>query len=148
MRLEGAREPRPGRAGHGGSERAPGRGRAPAGRHRILAGPTSDAELAADPDLASALDEQQYHWAGTRDLLAAAGFLALDQPGLVFRVQEPERAWVFRAESDSGEIGYLFVRPGGESTALYRRRFPDEIVAAAREILGTPGDTGRALRPR
>ena len=103
--------------------------------------PTSDAELEADPGLASALDEQQYHWAGSREPLERAGFLALDQPGLAFTIEEPGRRWTFRAHADSGEIGYLIVRPGGGARALYRRRFPDEIVAAARSFRATREDT-------
>lgn len=94
--------------------------------------PASDSVLEADPDLASALDDQQYYWANTRPLLQANGISALDQPGRIFIVQEPRRRWRFAAPADSAAIGYLIVAPGRTPKALYGRQFPDELLAAAR----------------
>ena len=94
--------------------------------------PASDSVLEADPDLASALDDQQYYWANTRPLLQASGISALDQPGRVFIVQEPQRRWRFAAAEDSAAIGYLLVAPGQPPQVLYGRQFPDELLAAAR----------------
>ena len=94
--------------------------------------PVSDSALEADPDLASALDDQQYYWASTRPLLETSGISALDQPGRVFTVQEPGRRWRFAAPKDSAATGYLLVAPGRAHRVLYGRRFPEEILAAAR----------------
>lgn len=94
--------------------------------------PASDSVLEADPDLASALDDQQYYWASARPLLEASGIGALDQPGAEFVVQEPRRRWRFAAARDSGATGYLIVAPGRAPRVLYRRQFPDELLAAAR----------------
>ena len=93
--------------------------------------PASDSVLEADPDLASALDDQQYYWANTRALLEAHGISALDQPGRVFIVQEPQRRWRFRAAPDSGATGFLIVAPGRAPRVLYNRQFPDELLSAA-----------------
>ncbi len=98
--------------------------------------PASDSVLEADPDLASALDDQQYYWANTRPLLEANGISALDQPGRVFMVQEPRRRWRFAAAADSGATGYLIVAPGRAPRVLYGRQFPDELLAAARAYGG------------
>ncbi len=94
--------------------------------------PASDSVLEADPDLASALDDQQYYWANTRPLLKANGIAALDQPGRIFIVQEPQRRWRFAAAEDSAAVGYLLVAPGRAPRVLYGRQFPDELLAAAR----------------
>ena len=80
--------------------------------------PASDAALEAHPDLASALDDQQYLWAETRPQLEAAGIAALDQPGRRFVVREPRRRWVFAAASDSAATGYLLAEPGQEPRVL------------------------------
>ena len=100
--------------------------------------PASDSVLEADPELASALDDQQYYWAESRAPLRAAGIAALDQPGRHFRVREPDRTWVFIAAPDSAAVGYLIVRPGHPPRVLYRRHFPDELLAAARSLTPTP----------
>lgn len=94
--------------------------------------PASDSVLEADPGLASALDDQQYYWSETRPLLEARRIAALDQPGVSFVVREPRRRWRFTAAPDSADIGYILVTPGRTPRVLYGRRFPDEILAAAR----------------
>jgi hypothetical protein len=99
--------------------------------------PASDSVLEADPDLAAALDEQQYWWAESRPLLDSAGVEAVDRPGRRFRVREPGRSWEFAADPDSAEIGYLVVQPGRRARALYGRRFPDELLAEARSLAAT-----------
>jgi hypothetical protein len=99
--------------------------------------PASDSVLEANPDLASALDDQQYYWANTRPLLQANGISALDQPGRVFIVQEPRRRWRFAAAADSAAVGYLLVAPGRTPRVLYGRQFPDELLAAARAFART-----------
>ena len=99
--------------------------------------PASDAVLEADPGLASALDDQQYLWAETRPQLEAAGIAAVDQPGRRFVVREPRRRWVFAAAPDSAATGYLLVEPGQEPQVLYGRHFPDEVLAATREVFRT-----------
>ncbi|HEU4699544.1 MAG TPA: alpha/beta hydrolase-fold protein [Gemmatimonadales bacterium] len=104
--------------------------------------PASDTALAADPDLASALDEQQYYWAESRTALAAAGFTPAEQPGRRFRVREPGRTWRFAAAADSAAIGYLLVRPGQPACVLYRLRHPDELLAAARAFFGAAAGRG------
>ncbi|HEU5050902.1 MAG TPA: hypothetical protein VFU00_11285 [Gemmatimonadales bacterium] len=106
--------------------------------------PASDAELEADPGLASALDDQQYYWAESRAPLAAAGITATEQPGRRFIVREPGRAWLFTASADSAEIGYLLVRPGHPPRVLYRVWHPDELLAEARDFFGMPGDRREA----
>jgi hypothetical protein len=98
--------------------------------------PASDSVLEADPDLAGALDDQQYDWANTRPLLQARGIAALDQPGRVFIVQEPRRRWRFAAASDSSAVGFLIIAPGRSPRVLYGRHFPNEILAAARAFPG------------
>lgn len=100
--------------------------------------PESDSVLEADPDLASALDDQQYYWANTRPLLEADGIGALDQPGRVFMVQEPRRRWRFAASKDSAAVGFLLVAPDRAPRVLYGRQFPDELLAAARAFARTP----------
>lgn len=100
--------------------------------------PASDSVLDADPGLASALDDQQYYWAGSRAPLEAAGIAALDQPGRTFRLREPGRSWLFAADPDSSEIGYLVVRPGYRPRVLYGRRFADELLAAVRGLEPEP----------
>lgn len=105
--------------------------------------PASDAELEADPGLASALDDQQYYWAESRAPLVAAGIAAMEQPGRRFLVREPGRAWLFTASADSVEIGYLLVRPGHPPRVLYRVWHPDELLAEARAFFGMPGNGGR-----
>ena len=99
--------------------------------------PASDSVLEADPDLASALDDQQYYWANTRPLLEADGISALGQPGRVFVVEEPGRRWRFAAPKDSAAVGFLLVAPGRVPQALYGRQFPDELLAAARSFART-----------
>ena len=109
--------------------------------------PASNAELDADPGLAAALDDHLYYWAGTRELLESAGFLALDQPGLEFAVEGSGFRWTFRA-ADNALVGHLLVRPNGESRVLYGRHFPDEVMAAADSFLAARGKTGSAGRTR
>jgi hypothetical protein len=107
--------------------------------------PASDAVLEADPGLASALDDQQYLWAETRPQLEAAGIVALDQPGRRFMVREPRRRWVFAANPDSAATGYVLAEPGQEPRVLYGRHFPDEVLAATREVFRT--DATRRTHP-
>ncbi|MHB1222653.1 MAG: hypothetical protein ACYC2G_01195 [Gemmatimonadaceae bacterium] len=107
--------------------------------------PASDSVLDADPGLASALDDQQYYWAGSRAPLEAAGIAALDQPGRTFRLREPGRSWLFAADPDSSEIGYLVVRPGYRPRVLYRRHFVDELLAAMRGLVPAPEPGSESL---
>ena len=109
--------------------------------------PASNAELDADLGLASALDDHLYYWAGTRDSLEGAGFLALDQPGLAFGVKGTGFEWTFRA-ADSEVVGHLLVRSDGESRVLYGRHFPDEVMAAMDSFTGRRASTGPAQRTR
>ncbi len=99
--------------------------------------PTTNEDLARDPDLAAALDEQQYYWAETCERLAALGITALGQPGYEFRLQDGRDDRLFRARPDSAAIGYLLVEPGREYRALYRLRYPDELIAEARLFFGS-----------
>lgn len=99
--------------------------------------PASDSVLEAEPDLASALDDQQYYWSETRPLLEAAGVAALDQPGRTFMVAEPKRRWRFTAHADSAETGFLLVAPGRAPRVIYGRQFPDDMLAAARDFFST-----------
>jgi hypothetical protein len=93
--------------------------------------PSSNAQLADDPDFASALDEQQYYWVETRDRLTAFGITPLGQPGRRFRVRDGQTERLFSAPPDSAVIGYLLVEPGKTFEALYRLQYPDELIAAA-----------------
>lgn len=101
--------------------------------------PASDSVLIADPDLAAALDDQQYYWAETRPQLALTGITALDQPGRRFLVREPGRAWVFAAEPDSSAVGYLLVQPGIAPRVLHRVWLPHDLLAMAREFFRATG---------
>lgn len=100
--------------------------------------PAADSVLDADPDLASALDDQQYYWSRSRAPLEAAGIAALHQPGRAFRLREPGRSWLFTADPDSAATGYLIVRPGYQPRVLYRRHFADDLIAAMRALVGVP----------
>lgn len=101
--------------------------------------PESDSVLVSEPLLAMALDDHQYYWAGTRDLLAELGVAALDQPGRSFRVRDGGGERVFIAEPDSAAVGYLLVGPGTDFFALYRVQYPEELVVAARSFFGIGG---------
>ena len=98
--------------------------------------PSSNAALVDDPDFASALDEQQYYWAETRDRLAAYGVTPLDQPGRRFRVRDGQTERLFSAPPDGAVIGYLLVEPGKTFAAIYRLQYPDELIAAATSFFG------------
>jgi hypothetical protein len=106
--------------------------------------PSSDEELVADPGLASALDQQQTYWADTYSRLQDLGVAALNQPGIRFRVQDGERERIFVASADSSDIGYLLVAPGRDFHVLYRLRFPDDLVAAAKSYFDLDRGAGHA----
>ncbi len=103
--------------------------------------PTSNDALAADPDLASALDEHQYFWAETRERLLALGVSALGQPGRRFRVADAEDIHLFEAPTDGAPVGYLLVEPGGTMRPIYRMRYPDHLLDIVREHFGLDGPT-------
>jgi hypothetical protein len=94
--------------------------------------PASDSALVADPDLASALDDQQFYMVGNRPLLSAAGIVPRDQPGRRFVVREPTKDWTFAAAADSAPIGYLIVEPGRTPLVLHKVQYPDALMTAAR----------------
>jgi hypothetical protein len=98
---------------------------------RRLSASGADSVLAADPDLAGALDDQQYYWAETRPELTRAGIAPLDQPGRRFLVREPGREWAFEAAPDSSPIGYA-------PRVLYRLWLPHDLLTTAREFFGGP----------
>jgi len=100
--------------------------------------PPSDSVLISDPDLASALDEQQYYWADTRTRLTEFGIMALSQPGRRFTVRDGTRERVFAAPRDSAVVGYLLVAPGRDFSAIYRVQYPDNLLAAVRSFFGLP----------
>ena len=101
--------------------------------------PTSNDTLAADPDLASALDEHQYYWAETRERLVALGVSALGQPGRRFRVVDAEGPRTFEAPLEEAPVGYLLVEPGGGMRPIYRMRYPDQLLDIVREHFGLDG---------
>ena len=100
--------------------------------------PVSDSELVADPDLASALDQQQYYWAETRERLTRLGIAALDQPGRRFRMRDHEGERVFISPPDSAVVGYLLVAPGEAYRVVYRLHYPDDLIALATKFFGLP----------
>lgn len=97
--------------------------------------PASDTALETDPDLAAALDNLMYHWADTYPQLNELGMAALTHAGreVIFRVNA--EVATFQADADSSDVGYLLIRPDGQTRTLYRLHFPDELVAIAREFL-------------
>jgi metallo-beta-lactamase class B len=108
--------------------------------------PPSDSVLVADPMLASALDQQQYYWAGTRDGLTDLGVMALDQPGRHFRVRDEVRDQLFVAPPDSAVVGYLLVAPGRAFRAIYRVQQPEDLLAAVRSFFGLRDPDGNRLQ--
>ena len=101
--------------------------------------PTSNDTLAADPDLASALDEHQYYWAETRERLAALGVSALGQPGRRFYVVDADGRRMFEASAEEAPVGYLLVKPRGTMRPIYRMRYPDQLLDIVREHFGLDG---------
>ena len=99
--------------------------------------PSSNSTLIDDPDLASALDEQQYYWAQSRSQLVALGIAARDQPGRHFLVRSGGEEHVFEAPFGSAAVGYLLVDPGRPPVAVYRLQYPDALREIARAFFAT-----------
>ena len=98
--------------------------------------PDSISDPDALGDLYAALDQQQTTMADTREALSALGMTDVSQPGRRFLIRDEAGERVFTASPDSSVVGYLLVAPEREDRVLYRVRFADVLVGAAREFLG------------
>lgn len=100
--------------------------------------PESNAQLEADPDLAAALDDQQFYWSTSGEPLAALGVQAVAQPGRAFVLRDAFGDRTFLASADSSAVGYVLVAPGKPLRVVYRVWLPEAIVAEARLHFGGP----------
>lgn len=106
-----------------------------------VAGPTmiafhpvaSNAQLEADGNLASVLDDLAYHVGSAMDDLTRSGIAVHYQTGDSVKLLLPGPAIWVRA-SDSASVGLLFADPKGNRAVLYGVRTSSELVELAAEF--------------
>lgn len=97
----------------------------------------SNAQLDADPDLATVLDDFAFHIGSAMDSLMAAGFTVRYYAGDSIWVRAGANRWRFTRPADSADVGYLFTDPEQRSAVIYGVRTDSELITYSQEFKRT-----------
>ena len=94
----------------------------------------SNAEIDADDDLATVLDDFSYHLGTAIDSLQAQGFVVTMEPGDTIWLRSSTDRWRFVRPADSAIVGYYLTAPDKRSRVIYGVRTSQDLIQFAREF--------------
>jgi hypothetical protein len=103
----------------------------------------TNAQIDADQDLATVLDDFSYHFGSASDSLAALGFTLTMRGGDTLWLRTTSDRWMVTRPRDSADVGYLLVDPERRQLVMYGVRTNLDLIESGMAFL-----RGRAVTPR